>query len=138
MSTPVFENFKEIWLVDFEFGSKPGGLPEPVCMVAREFKSKREIFLWKDELQSSGRPPYPLGEDSLFVAYYASAEFGCHLSLGWPLPTRILDLYAEFRRITNGQILPHGNGLLGALKYFGLVSMENSEKENMRDLLATN
>ena len=42
-------------------------------------------------------PPYPTGPGSLFVAYYASAELGCHLALGWPLPARVLDLYAEFK-----------------------------------------
>ena len=46
-----------------------------------------------------GMPPYPIGPDVLFVAYFASAELGCHLALGWPLPARVLDLYAEFRNV---------------------------------------
>ena len=36
------------------------------------------------------------------VAYYASAEIGCHLALGWPVPQRVLDLFTEFRNHTNG------------------------------------
>ena len=32
------------------------------------------------------------------MAYYASAEMGCHLALGWKLPVNILDLFPEFRR----------------------------------------
>jgi hypothetical protein len=68
----------------------------------------------------------------LFVAYYASAEFSCHLALGWPLPERVLDLFAEFRALTNGKDPPAGDGLLGALAYFGLDAMAGAEKEGMR------
>src|ERR1035437_4713312 len=35
--------FREIWVVDFEFGSKPGENPEPVCLVAWELKSGRKF-----------------------------------------------------------------------------------------------
>ena len=27
-----------------------------------------------------------MGENNLYVAYYASAEMGCHLTLDWSLP----------------------------------------------------
>jgi hypothetical protein len=80
------------------------------------------------------RPPFPIEEDTLFVAYYASAELGCFLALGWPMPARVLDLFAEFRCVTNGLPVPCGNGLLGALAYFGLDAIEGAEKEAMRDL----
>ena len=59
---------------------------------------------------------------------------GCHLALGWPLPTHVLDLYAEFRNLTNGRSTPCGSSLLGALSYFGLDVMDAVEKEDMRDL----
>ena len=70
----------------------------------------------------------------MFVAYYASAELGCFLALGWPLPAHILDLYAEFRVETNGLDLPCGRGLLGALQFYGLDHMDAAEKGEMRDL----
>ena len=44
----------------------------------------------------------PSGRDSLFIAYYASAELGCFRALGWPRPANILDLFVEFRNRTNG------------------------------------
>ena len=69
----------------------------------------------------------------LFVAYYASAELGCHLSLGWPMPARVLDLYVEFRRHTNGRETPNGAGLIGALSYFALDGIGALEKEHMRN-----
>jgi hypothetical protein len=34
------------------------------------------------------RPPFDTGRDILFVAYYASAEVGCFLALGWLVPVR--------------------------------------------------
>ena len=71
--------------------------------------------------------------DTLFVAYYASAELGCHRALGWPMPARILDLFTEFRDRTNGLATPAGAGLLGALAYFGLDAMGAAEKDDMRD-----
>jgi hypothetical protein len=80
------------------------------------------------------RPPFPTGPDALFVAYYASAEVGCHLALGWPVPERVVDLYAEFRCLTSGLAVPHGRGLLGALSYFGLDGLAAAEKEGMRQL----
>ncbi len=52
-------------------------------------------------------PPYALDKDSLVVAYYASAEMGCHLSLGWPMPVNLLDLFTEFRNHTNGLTTLH-------------------------------
>jgi len=79
-------------------------------------------------------PPYPTGPDVLFVAYFASAELGCHLALEWELPERVLDLYVEFRRHTNGLDPYCGNGLLGALAWHGLDAMDAAEKESMRKL----
>ena len=127
--------FKEIWSVDFEFFGEPGERQSPVCLVAREVLSDRKLRIGWDELDKMKVPPYPIGPDSLFVAYYASAELGCHLSLGWPLPENVLDLYAEFRNLTNGLPTPCGNGLLGAMAYFGLPCMEAAKKDGMRDLI---
>jgi len=126
------ESFDNIWLVDFEFRSMPGDRQEPICMVALELKTNQVIRLWEGELK--GRPPFPLGSSSLYVAYYASAEVNCHLSLGWPKPENILDLYAEFRCMTNGLQTPSGTGLIGALVYFGLPAIESVNKNTMRDL----
>src|SRR5262249_49606579 len=125
--------YLEIWLADFEFLAGAGGRPVPVCLCARELRRGREIRLWRDEL--CPLPPYPTGADSLFVAFYASAELGCHLVLGWPMPERILDLFTEFRCGTNGLTVPAGNGLIGALTAFGLDTIGAAEKKEMRDLV---
>ena len=80
-------------------------------------------------------PPRRTGTDSLFVAYFASAEIGCHLALGWPVPERVLDLYVEFRNQTNGLPTISGAGLLGALAQYGLDGIGAGEKDEMRDLI---
>jgi hypothetical protein len=127
--------FREVWAVDSEFSAPPGERPTVVCLVARELRSGRTLRLWQDDLRRRREPPYPTGPDVLFVAYLASAELGCHLALGWPLPARVLDLYVEFRNLTNGLDLPHGRSLLGALLRFNLDAMDATEKQAMRDLV---
>jgi len=129
----TLDTWREIWLVDFEFMSPPGERPDVVCVVARELKTNRTIRLWRDQL--GPLPPYSIGPDCLFIAYYASAELGCHLTLGWPMPARILDLFTEFRNQTNGLPTIAGNSLVGALAAYGLDSIGADEKTEMRDLV---
>src|SRR5215207_8105708 len=132
--------FRELVLVDFEFIAAPGERPDPVCLVAHELRSGRRFRLWRDQLGAS--PPYATGPDVLLVAYYASAELGCHRVLGWPMPERIVDLFVEFRWLTNmgskadqDRRTPSGAGLLGALIYFGCDGMGATEKRGMVDLI---
>ncbi len=127
--------YREIWAADFEYVAHGGDRLEPVCMIAKELRTGRILRIWPDGLHKLEAPPFPCGPDSLFIAYFASAELGCFLALGWPMPARILDLYAEFRAVTNGLLLPSGRGLLGALVYFGLPHMGGEEKEDMRKLI---
>ena len=127
--------FSEVWCVDFEFTQPVGGRPVPVCMVANEFTSDRTVRLFGDELgRCASEPPYPFSPYSLFVSYYAIAELSCHLTLGWPLPVCVLDLYVEFRNLTNGLETPAGSSLLGALAWFGIDIMDAVEKDTMRQL----
>lgn len=127
--------FAEVVVVDFEFVGATGENPQPVCLVAHELVSGNVHRLWQDTVECLTRPPYPIDDDTLMVAYYGSAEVGCHLSLGWQPPTNLLDLYAEFRVQTNGLDLPLGSGLLGAATFFGLDGMDATTKDDMRDLI---
>ena len=130
-----FDEFDAIIAFDFEFGAPPGERPTPRCVVARELRSGREWREWLD-----GRTvacPYPVGPRTLFIAYFASAEMGCHLALGWPLPQNVVDLYVEFRNLKNifsSSTSPGRSGLLDALKFFGLNSIADEEKQEMREL----
>jgi DNA polymerase-1 len=127
--------FDEIWFVDFEFRGEAGDPPEPVCMVANEWFTGREIRLWEDELRRRSSPPYRCDRRVLFVSYIATAELVCHLALGWELPAVVLDLFVEFRRETNGKHLPAGRGLLGALTYYEISGIDPSEKKEMINLI---
>jgi DNA polymerase-1 len=127
--------YKAIIAIDFEFefGGNPGNRPQPVCMVARDLLTGHTWRIWRGEFGTS--PPFSTGPETLFVAYYASAEWGCFRVLGWPMPTRILDLYAEFKCRLNGKRPALGAGLLGALAYFGIDTIDGNEKTAMRDLI---
>jgi len=127
-----------VWLVDFEFHpahGREGNPPVPVCMVAREVASGRTLRLWQYELAQLTAAPFPTDETALFVAYYAPAEMSCFIALGWPVPANVLDLFIAFRRHTNGKRTPAGNGLLGALAYYGLDALAADEKDEMRNLV---
>jgi DNA polymerase I len=127
--------FREIILADFEFSALPGERPRPVCLVARELCSGRLFRLWRDQLGPA--PPFATGTDVLFVAFYASAELGNFRVLGWPMPPRILDLFVEFRNLTNGLSTPAGASLLGALAYFGIDATGAAEKKEMQEAIGS-
>ena len=115
-------------MIDFEFISIPGSPPRPICCVALEVKSSREIRLWGDALNED--PNFP--RDSLIVSYYATAEASCFLELNWRLPPHVIDLFAEFRVLTNGETRSGGASLLDALSYFGLSHLDPDVKSHWR------
>jgi DNA polymerase I len=134
--------YQHVIAADFEFESgghdsfvaanRSGERPRPVCLAAKDLVTGQEWRQWRGEFGST--PPFPTGPDSLFVAYYASAEMGCFKALGWKAPANILDLFTEFRRHTN-KTQPKGvpqpaASLVAALAYFGLEAPAN--KEEMR------
>jgi hypothetical protein len=134
--------FEEIVLVDFEFNGgehnprSEGNRPYVVCLSARELRSGRKFRIWRDELVGMKAPPYRIDSKTLFVAYYASAELTCHLSLGWTLPTNMLDLFIEFRRLTNHSADKQpAAGLVDALDHFQLDGIEAQAKEQWRDVV---
>jgi hypothetical protein len=139
--------FQNIWSWDFEFNGTwdfehsqdNGELPIPVCMVARELRSRREIRLWQDQLRAG--PPFSLGKDSLFLSFAADAELLCHHVLGWGFPAYVLDLRVEFLRAINTYPKHEyfGTGsLLQALIHYGLDSIGATEKSSWRDLILQN
>ena len=134
-------NFPDgVYLVDFEFHparGREGNPPVPVCMVVREWPSGRTSRYWQDDLKVMVAAPFPTGDKALCVAFYASAEMDCFDVLGWTLPEHVLDLFAEFRCLTNGLRLAHGSGLLGALMHFGLPTSGGEKKDALRDLVLT-
>jgi DNA polymerase-1 len=137
--------FREIWVVDFEFypgtglanGGREGDPSTPLCLVALEMRTGRIVRQWRDEF---GRfPPYRLDADALFVSYMSSAEYGCHIALGWGQPACALDPYVEFRHhVNNGaaKVAERPKGFFsigGALQYFRENGIDTAHKKDMRD-----
>ncbi|MFM8469171.1 MAG: DNA polymerase I, partial [Limisphaerales bacterium] len=114
-------------------------------MVAYDIVTGIYIRWGPKELVLGSTPPFTMGDDTLVVTFFGSAEMGCFLALGWPMPRWLLDLYAEFRWLTSGRKLPlvgepagkrrrSRHSLLAALGYFGLDGIAAIEKEAMRQL----
>ncbi len=129
------QHYDSVWCVDFEYNTGISGAdaPSPICVVAHELFSGNTIRKWLwDGDGAVTSCPIPTNSRCLYVAFYASAEITCHLGLGWPVPKRILDLYAEFRctanSVANFQIAsvegkPKGRNrfdLLNCMRTFGL------------------
>jgi DNA polymerase-1 len=130
-----FDDFESIIAFDFEFGALPGERPSPRCVVARELRTGQEWRVWLDG--EARECPYPVGPRVLFIAYYASAEIGCHLALGWPLPENVIDLYVEYRNsgnIFSASARGKRGGLLDALRAYGQHAIDDEEKSSMREL----
>jgi hypothetical protein len=127
--------FRAVWCCDCEFSAADGERPAVRCLVATEYHTGRTVRLWLDGEPQPARPPFDTGPDALTVAYFASAEMGCFLALGWPLPARLLDLYAETRWLTSGiDGEPAKPSLVYALDRLGLPSLDVTEKDEMRQL----
>ena len=94
--------FDQVWVADFEYQCLDGGFPKVHCIVARELTSGKIIRLFKDELLVIKQPPFDTGSRSLFIAFYAPAEFSCFLELGWEFPSNTVDLYVEYRLLRCG------------------------------------
>ena len=136
----MFAAFSEIRFEDSEFRQPPGCRPSPHCIVSRELRSNRVVHQWVagSELLPAPASPHLLYSDetdrSLTVTFFGSAEAGCRLALGLPLPSNHLDLYGEFRLRTCGSPWGRGFGLVDALRYFGIDAFGGGEKAEMRDL----
>ena len=116
--------FSEIWVATFGARWLPGEGWRPSFLAARELSSQRVLMLDRIALLATVTAPYPTHEDALFVGFTAEGLIGCHIFLKWPLPLRIIDLMVEFRNRGNGRSKPCGDGLAGALIWFGLPASE--------------
>ena len=115
--------------VDFEFVSRPGERPDVVCCAFKVDDEPTRV-LWRDELGST--PPYPIGDDTKVISF-TQAEWSCHLSLGWKLPKRVIDMNCELRLASNGLKLPAGQSLLGFCRWLGVEAGDAAVKDAIRN-----
>jgi hypothetical protein len=130
--------YTSVWAVDTEYRPTPTGLPDVVCICAREvFDRFPALRLFAGEFPKEcpidfSRP------DTLFVSYAAPAELGSFAQLGWAFPRNILDLFVEDRMIKNtiGDLKSIQKvKLLSTLASYGIDSMSYGEKDTMRALI---
>ena len=133
---------RKAFTIDFEFRADPGERPLVWCLAVRDVFTGVEQTYWRDDLLSMRFPPFDIGPDTAIVGYYASAEWGCFVQLGWPLPAQPIDLFAEVR-VTFNRHLPKelrkpgtGDrwGLYDALSRYDLETGESAHKTAMREL----
>jgi DNA polymerase I len=136
---PKLDDFAEVVLLDTEYVSGDGNPAVPVCLQAHELRSGRRHAIFFEQPGVTSENPLPTGDDVLYVAYAAHAEWSVFLPLGWELPSHVLDLAVEFRCITNGLTKfdgsPVDSSLIAALTHYGLTSMTVVEKQSMRNLI---
>lgn len=138
MRLRAYGRLSSLWLVDFEFTPRWGEPPVPLCVVGQEMRivggelrRGRRISKWLNG--GHHEPPLIIGNASALVAFMVSAELGCYLALGWPLPNKVIDLQVEFRNATNGEVV--GRGLLDALEWYGFGhSVDPFRKRQMQRL----
>jgi len=126
----TWDDFTDPWVVDYEFYGDKGEPQTPICYAAKNVLTGKVIKHWVEKNETL--PEYPTNEKTLIIAYFASAEMGCHKALNFPFPLYILDLFTEFRCLTNGLKTPNGRGLLGACNYYNVRGTDTIYKDSMR------
>jgi hypothetical protein len=133
-------SFKEIVVVDFEYYTGDGTEPIwPHCMVFHELKSGRTGKYDRQQLLSITKPPFDIGNNTLYVGYALAAEMSCHLVLGWKRPCNMLDLFAEHRAETNGVIKPdrfRKNNMIVACQMRGISTIDPTRKKALQEMAA--
>jgi hypothetical protein len=124
-----------IWCLDFEYRQPPGERPAPHTFIAHNVLTGQWIELYGEALWRQRTPPCPISQDALSVFYYGTGDLQCFRALGWTCPRYVLDLFTEFRCVTNGRATPAGASLLGALIYYGIPhTVDAVTKDAMRAL----
>jgi DNA polymerase I len=135
----VSENFASVVDCDFEYEVDKGELPNVLCMVAyvldEHLQHVRTVRLWRGEFGS--RPPFDIGEDTLFAAYSAWAEMTCFKVFGWKFPEHIFDQHTAYLAASN-VLMPHAPNevrmrprkrLQDARRAYGVDGWERIDKE---------
>jgi len=95
------DKFTHVYVLDTEYIARPGEQQKPVCLVAKGFKKARDIRMFFSKPQEC--PFVGVESDTtLFIGFNVPSEYKCFLALGWPLPHHTIDLYVEYRNLTNG------------------------------------
>ena len=119
----LLRRFETVWVWDSEYVTVPGWHVKPVCMCAVELHTGATLSrAWREGESISN--PLPFGPNALHIVYTATADLSFALAAGWGLPFNVLDLYVEYRNLTNGLLDNQGEkfetSLLEACHYYGV------------------
>ena len=122
---------------DTEFAIETDDSPRPICLVLRTWPDHLLYRIW---LLGQRRLPAELSKllhspDTVCIAYNIPAEISVLLKLGEPLPAHWIDLFAEYRAVTNGRRQPkERTRLIDALAHYGEFSIDAEEKEYWQEM----
>jgi hypothetical protein len=123
---------------DTEYIPRDGEHVSGVCACALTYPDNKAIALTVGTEGQRPPNPLPFGSDDLVVCYSATAELGFFAAMGWPLPHNVLDLWTEYRNLTNGKMDNQGydleTSLIAACHAYGVLDTTSvDEKDAMRD-----
>jgi DNA polymerase I len=148
-------HFSKVIVLDFEYESGGGGLPNVLCLAWHELDANLNLIrrgdLWRGKPgqplppieayrgEFGKEPPFDIGSDTLIVAYAAWAELMCFLVLGWAFPAHVFDLHTAYQAASN--ILPPydpdnkrkspGKSLADACRAHGIQGWEKIDKKSI-------
>ena len=113
--------FGRIVSCDSEYRPRDGNLCDPVCFVYRDIDTEETWHCTsrEDVLQL----PFDL-DDTLFVVFYATAEFETWLSWNIPLPPNVIDLWLE-----NKNAIQTGNEPKGTWTMLNVAAHHNIDPD---------
>jgi DNA polymerase family A len=123
---------RQIIFSDSEYTPRNGDLPKVICVVSKNLATGEVWRTWREECYARPAAPYPCDDSAILVSFNAMAELVTHLSLGWLLPPLVIDLMAEYRRLTNKDFGKHSRvpafSLVDALHRFNLTHLVPVDK----------
>jgi hypothetical protein len=118
---------------DFEFAENEFGFPVVRCVAFHDLTTGEQGTLWADDLASV---PSVFTGDYALVAFAAKAELSCFMTLGWPFPPQVLDLFFLYKRVINGDPEKKGSGLFPALDSYRIPYGYNEMQKHQFPMLA--
>jgi hypothetical protein len=129
----VKDNFDHVVVFDTEYRKTAGENPIVVCMVLKDIITGRCHRLKGKELKFF---PFPIDDNTLFVAHYAVADIGAMLALGFKKPKFIFDTLVEDKKLRWGKVDGQRFSLLESCRHYGVRgTMSEEYKESMRKLI---
>jgi hypothetical protein len=140
MDRSSWAQFSRIVVLDTEFnGHYHGDRQNVVALVAQVYSEDRcvqTVRIFEGEFRRYPSNPLPDGEDVLYVTFVGQAEWKSFLSVGWKLPRKTVDLFAEARcmrnlalpKSTKERLKLRGDSLIDVCRWAGLPASDPLEQ----------